>query len=142
MTPEALQQLILSDQQAAAMAIADQWKECADRCTEIAIPLRVPIPAQVLSRASALDGSFGKITLAAREGAEAPDSVKGVCVTFLFWMSQGWDLDIDLPQVQVMMGVLISAGIITQEQANDISALANRQPTITALECRIAIRGA
>jgi hypothetical protein len=68
--------------------------------------------------------------------------VKGICITFVDWIDHSSTLDFDLPQVQAMAGGLVLAGICTQAQYDALSALGNQSQSFTALECRVAMRGA
>ena len=82
------------------------------------------------------------MVLASRESSAATDEVKGICVTFIDWIDHSSTLDFDLPQVQAMAAGLVAAGICTQAQYDDLSALGDQSQTFTALECRVAMRGA
>ena len=72
----------------------------------------------------------------------ATDEVKGICITFVDWIDHSSTLDFDLPQVQTMAAGLVAAGICTQAQYDALSALSDQPQVFTALECRVAMRGA
>lgn len=142
MTNEQLKTLIESDAAATASAIADDWVAVADRSGVIAPTVRVPVQSSDVRREAALNSVWAAIVLAARESSVAPDQIKGICITFIDWIDHSPTLDFDLPQVQQMAGALIAAGICTQAQYDALSALGNQRQTFSALECRVAMRGA
>ena len=142
MTPEELKALIESDATAAAAATAEDWVACAAQCGIIAPTIRVPVPSSDVRREASLSGVWATMVLASRESSAATDDVKGTCITFIDWIDHSSTLDFDLPQVQAMAAGLVAAGICTQAQYDDLSALGNQSQTFTALECRVAMRGA
>ena len=142
MTPAELKTLIESDAAASASATADDWVACADRSGIIAPTVRVPVPSSDVRREASLDGVWATMVLASRESSLATDEVKGICITFVDWIDHSSTLDFDLPQVQTMAAELVAAGICTQAQYDDLSALSDLPQTFTALECRVAMRGA
>ena len=142
MTPSELKTLIESDAAASASATADDWVACADRSGIIAPTVRVPVPSSDVRREASLDGVWATMALASRESSLATDEVKGICITFIDWIDHSSTLDFDLPQVQAMAAGLVAAGICTQAQYDDLSALGDQSQTFSALECRVAMRGA
>ena len=142
MTPAELRTLIESDAQALAAATAGDWVACADRCGAIAPSVRVPVASADVRREASLNSVWATMVLAAREGSAATPQIKGICVTFIDWIDHSPTLDFDLPQVQAMAGGLIAAGICTQEQYEALFAMGNKPRSFTALECRVAVRGA
>ena len=142
MTPEELKALIESDATAAAAATAEDWVACATQCGIIAPTIRVPVPSLDVRREASLSGVWATMVLASRESSAATDDVKGTCITFVDWIDHSSTLDFDLPQVQAMAAGLVAAGICTQAQYDDLSALGDQSQTFTALECRVAMRGA
>ena len=142
MTPAELKTLIESDATAAAAATADDWVACATQCGIIAPTIRVPVPSSDVRREASLNSVWATMVLAAREGSAAPDQIKGICITFIDWVDHSPTLDFDLPQVQAMAGGLVLAGICTQAQYDALSALGNQSQSFTALDCRVAMRGA
>ena len=142
MTPAELKTLIESDATAAAAATAEDWVACAAQCGIIAPTIRVPVPSSDVRREASLNSVWATMVLAAREGSAAPDQIKGICITFVDWIDHSSTLDFDLPQVQAMAGGLVLAGICTQAQYDALSALGNQSQSFTALDCRVAMRGA
>ena len=142
MTPEELKILIESDATAAAAATAEDWVACAAQCGIVAPTIRVPVPSSDVRREASLSGVWATMVLASRESSAATDEVKGICVTFVDWIDHSSTLDFDLPQVQAMAAGLVAAGICTQAQYDALSALGDQSQTFTALECRVAMRGA
>ena len=142
MTLEELKSLIESDADATALVAVDDWAGVVERCGVIAPIVRVPVPSADVRREAALNGVWATMVLAARESSTAPPQIKGICVTFIDWIDHSATLDFDLPQVQTMAAGLIAAGICTQEQFDNLSAMGDHRQTFTALECRVAMRGA
>ena len=133
MSPDDLRKLIESDQDAAKRFAAGDDTGCAARCSEIAPTVRAPVPAADIQYDAAINGVWATITIA-RESAETPQQIKGICITFLDWIKSGRPIDFDMPQVQQMLGGLVQSGLVTQEQADALSDRANAAQTITADE--------
>ena len=133
MTPSELITLIQSDQTALDHFTAGRDAQCAERCSEIAPTLRKPVPADSIQRAASLSGSWAKIVIA-RESATTPDQIRGVCITFLDWIKASRPIDFDLSEVQQMLGGLVLSGLVTQQQAEELSAMGNTPQVITANE--------
>jgi len=137
---EQLKKLIEADSEASGFAAADQWVECSERCSMVAPMARRLVTAEEVELHAAENGTLAAITIA-RESAETPNIVKGMCITFLYWLNKGRAIDFDLPKVRQMVGGLIQAQLVTQEQADELAAMADMPQTFTPIECRIAMRG-
>lgn len=133
MTPSALKALIQSDQTALGHFTAGRDVQCAERCTQIAPTLRASVSADSIQRAASLSGAWAKIVLA-RESSDTPPENKGVCITFLDWIKAARPIDFDLPEVQQMLGGLVQAGLVTETQAGELSAMGNTPQVITTDE--------
>ena len=130
MTPEDLKALIASDPEAAELFAKPDDEGCAARCRAIAPPLRRPIAAEVLRRATQATGVWGKMRLAAQRDA-TPDQLRAVLITFIDRMRQNEDLNFDEPAVRQMAAGLVAAGVVTQQQVDEIDAMANHPAEIT-----------
>lgn len=133
MTPAELKTLIESDSVALAHFVASRDQFCAERCVAIAPTIRVPVDGGEIQKIASMNGVWAKITLA-RESVETPAQIKGICITFLDWVSKGWRIDFDLPEVQVMLGGLVQSGLVTALEVAELDAAANQTQTVTALE--------
>jgi hypothetical protein len=133
-TPKDLKSLIESDAEAKEHFTAGRDVQCAERCIAIAPPIRGPVPCDYVRREASLSGAWAAITLASRETSPAPAQIKGICLTFLDWVMNSPTLDFDLAQVKVMAGGLVAAGLISQEQLDELSAMMNRPQTVTTDE--------
>jgi len=133
MTTDELKALIESDQTASDHFAAGRDIQCAERCSEIAPTVRTPVSAADIQYHASKNGVWAAITLA-RESAEIPIQIRGVCITFLDWVKSGRPIDFDMPEVQQMLGGLIQAELVTQQQAAELNAMANASQTITANE--------
>jgi hypothetical protein len=133
MTNAELKALIESDQTASDHFAAGRDLQCAERCTAIATTVRMPVPAADIQYDAAINGVWAAITIA-RESAETPQQIKGICITFLDWIKSGRPIDFDMPQVQQMLGGLVMSGLVTQEQAEALADRANTPQTITVDE--------
>lgn len=140
MSPAELKTLIESDQQALIAASASRWRDCAVRASAIAPAIRQTVDGGIVQKIASMNGVWAKITLA-RESAETPDAVKGICITFLDWVRKDWRIDFDLPEVEAMLAGLIQAGVVTQGEADEIDAAANTPQSFTPAECRFAMTG-
>lgn len=137
MTPQQLKTLILSDQIAASLFAEAQDQICAERVNAIAPPVRSLVDAADLQHYASLNGIWAKVRLAESD-MDTPDSIKGVCVTFVDWVQAGKPIDLDLPQVEAMLDALVAATLVTAEQKVEILALGNKAQVVTALEVEFA----
>lgn len=131
MTPAELKTLIQSDAEAAAHFAASRDQLCAERCSVIAPTIRVPVPAADIQYDASVNGVWANITLA-RESADTPLQIKGICLTFLDWIKSGRPIDFDMVEVQAMLAGLVAAGLVTAQQAVDMDAQATVGQTFTA----------
>ena len=131
MNIEQLKTLIESDAEAAAHFAASRDQLCAERCSVIAPAIRVPVPAADIQYDASVNGVWANITLA-RESADTPLQIKGICLTFLDWIKSGRPIDFDMVEVQAMLAGLVAAGLVTAQQAVDMDAQATVGQTFTA----------
>ena len=131
MTNEELKTLIESDAVALAHFAASRDQLCAERCSAIAPAIRVPVPAADIQYDASVNGVWANITLA-RESADTPLQIKGICLTFLDWIKSGRPIDFDMVEVQAMLAGLVAAGLVTSQQAIDMDAEATVGQTFTA----------
>ena len=131
MNIEQLKTLIESDAEAAAHFAASRDQLCAERCSVIAPAIRVPVPASDIQYDASVNGVWANITLA-RESADTPLHIKGICLTFLDWIKSGRPIDFDMVEVQAMLAGLVAAGLVTAQQAVDMDAQATVRQTFTA----------
>jgi hypothetical protein len=130
MTRDELRKLIESDPDAAKRFAVGDDTGCAARCSEIAPAVRSPVSAADIQYHASINGVWAAITIA-RESAETPPQIKGICITFLDWIKSARPIDFDMPQVQQMLGGLVQSGLVTQEQADALADRANTSQTIT-----------
>lgn len=140
MTPAELKTLIESDSEALAHWNAGRHAACAARCGDIAATVRRLVTADEIQLHASKNGTWAAITLA-RESDETPLQIKGVCITFLDWIKSGRAVDFDLPEVQQMVGGLIQSTLVSQEQADQLNAMANESQTFTTDDVQQAMRG-
>ncbi len=124
MTAAELKTLIESDSEALGHWDAGRHAACAVRCGEIAPTLRQPVDGGLVQKIASMNGVWAKITLA-RESAETPPPIKGICITFLDWIRKDWQIDFDLPEVQTMLGGLIQSGLVTEQEVSALDAAAD-----------------
>ena len=133
MTPQELKVLIESDQVANNHFITGRDVQCAERSTVNAPTIRKPDHTADIQYDAAMNGVRTEITIA-RESAETPQQIKGICITFLDWVKSGRPIDFDMPRVQEMLGGLVLSTLVTQEQADALSNRANTIQIITSDE--------
>jgi hypothetical protein len=131
MSPDELKTLIESDAEALGHFLASRDQLCAERCSVIAPTIRVPVPAADIQYDASVNGVWAKITIA-RESADTPDEIKGVCITFLDWIKSGRPIDFDMSEVVGMLAGLVAVGLVTQQQATDMDAQATVGQTFSA----------
>ena len=137
MTPQQLKAFILADSAAAALFAQKQDQLCTERVNAIAPPVRSLVDAADLQHYASLNGIWAKVRLAESD-VNTPDSIKGVCVTFVDWVQAGKPIDLDLPQVGAMLDALVAATLVTSDQKVEILALGNKPQVVTALEVEFA----
>lgn len=137
MTPQELKAFILADSDASALFADAQDQLCADRVNAIAPAVRALVDAADLQHYASLNGIWAKVRLAESD-MDTPDSIKGVCVTFVDWVQAGKPIDLDLPQVGAMLDALVAATLVTSDQKVEILALGNKPQVVTALEVEFA----
>lgn len=130
MTPQELKVLIESDTEANQC-----WKDrrdaaCANRCAAIAPTIRTPVAGGEIQKIASMNGVWPRIVLA-RESADTPTQIKGICITFLDWVEKGWQIDFDLPSVALMLGGLAQSGLISTEEIAELDAAATVRQTFT-----------
>jgi hypothetical protein len=130
MTPSELKTLIESDAEASQCWADRRDAACASRCSVIAPVVRQPVDGGLIQKIASMNGVWAKITLA-RESAETPSQIKGICITFLDWVRKDWRIDFDLPEVQQMLGGLIQSGLVTEQEVAVLDAAANVPQTFT-----------
>ena len=130
LTPQELKTLIEGDTLASQLWADRRDSACADRCSVIAPTVRRLVTADEVQLHSSMNGTWAAITLA-REAADTPLQIKGVCVTFLDWIKSGRSIDFDLPEVIQMVGGLIASGLVTQAQADTLDAIGYDPQTFT-----------
>jgi hypothetical protein len=119
---EELRSLIESDVQASQYWADRRDAACAERCSAISPKIRRLVTAREVQVFSLTNGTWAAIKLA-REHAETPLQVKGACITFIDLVGAGINIDFTLAAVQAAAAILISAGIVTQEQATELDAI-------------------
>jgi len=132
-TTDELKALIESDQTVRDHFAAGRDVQCADRCTAIAPTIRQPVDGGLVQKIASMNGVWAKIVLA-REFAETPPQIKGICITFLDWVRKDWRIDFDLPEVQAMLAGLIQSGLVTEQEVAVLDAAADTPQTITVDE--------
>jgi hypothetical protein len=130
MTTEELKTLIQSDEEASEHFAASRDRLCAARCSAIAPTIRVPVSSADIQYSAAINGVWAGITIA-RESAETPQQIRGICITFLDWIKSGRPIDFDMLEVQQMLGGLVLSGLVTQEQADALDSQATVPQVIT-----------
>lgn len=92
------------------------------------VDVRREVPTWQLKRHAIESGYWAAIKLA-RESADTPDQVRGLCLSVLDWIDdpsgKTQQVDLDRPAVAGMVASLVSVGLITQEIAAEIDAMAD-----------------
>lgn len=114
--------LIESDAQASQYWADRRDAACAERCSAIAPKVRRLVTAREMQVFSLTNGTWAAIKLA-REHADTPLPVKGACITFIDLVDAGINIDFTLAEVQAATAILVSAGLVTLEQAADLEAI-------------------
>jgi hypothetical protein len=143
MTPEELKALIESDATAAAAATAEDWVACAAQCGIIAPTIRVPVPSLDVRREASLSGVWATMVSGVTRIISGHRRRQG-------HLHHVHRLDRSFVNARLRSatgagdgsGISPAAGICTQAQYDALSALGDQSQTFTALECRVAMRGA
>ena len=98
----------------------------ADAINGLRVSVRRPVPTWAI-RQAAIEGGYWVSLLDARESSTA--AVRSLALSVLAWIDDQsgtiQTVDLDRPAVVAMRAALVSAGIVTQQQADALSALAD-----------------
>jgi hypothetical protein len=98
----------------------------ADAINGLRVSVRRPVPTWSI-RQAAIEGGYWVSLLDARESSTA--AVRSLALSVLAWIDDQsgtiQTVDLDRPAVVAMRAALVSAGIVTQQQADALSALAD-----------------
>jgi hypothetical protein len=98
----------------------------ADAVNGLRVSVRRPVPTWSI-RQAAIEGGYWVSLLDARESSTA--AVRALAISVLAWIDDQsgtiQTVDLDRPAVIAMRAALVSAGIVTQQQADALSALAD-----------------
>jgi hypothetical protein len=114
--------LIESDAQASQHWADRHDAACAERCSVIAPKVRRLVTAREMQVFLSTNGTWATIKLA-RENSATAEQVKGACITLIDLVDAGINIDFTLAAVQATTATLVSAGLVTQEQAADLEAI-------------------
>jgi hypothetical protein len=98
----------------------------ADAINGLRVSVRRPVPTWSI-RQAAIEGGYWVSLLDARESSTA--AVRSLALSVLAWIDDQsgtiQTVDLDRPAVVAMRAALVQAGIVTQQQADALSALAD-----------------
>ena len=98
----------------------------ADAINGLRVSVRRPVPTWAI-RQAAIEGGYWVSLLDARESSTA--AVRALAISVLAWIDDQsgtiQTVDLDRPAVVGMLAALVQAGIVTQAQADALSALAD-----------------
>ena len=98
----------------------------ADAINGLRVSVRRPVPTWSI-RQAAIEGGYWVSLLDARESSTA--AVRSLAISVLAWIDDQsgtiQTVDLDRPAVVAMRAALVQAGIVTQQQADALSALAD-----------------
>ena len=98
----------------------------ADAINGLRVSVRRPVPTWSI-RQAAIEGGYWVSLLDARESSTA--AVRALAISVLAWIDDQsgtiQTVDLDRPAVVAMRAALVQAGIVTQQQADALSALAD-----------------
>ena len=104
--------------------MADQL--LADAVNGLRVSVRRPVPTWQV-RQTAIEGGYWPALVEARESTTP--AIRALAITVLAWIDDQsgtiQTVDLDRPAVVAMRAALVSAGIVTQQQADALSALAD-----------------
>jgi hypothetical protein len=98
----------------------------ADAINGLRVSVRRPVPTWLV-RQTAIEGGYWPALVEARESTTP--AIRGLAITVLAWIDDQsgtiQTVDLDRPAVVAMRAALVQAGIVTQQQADALSALAD-----------------
>ena len=133
MTPADLYNLIQSDAIASASYAAGDDEQCAVRCSAIAPLVRRPLDAARVQEIASLNGLWGRLKMAALDHALG-DPPRGAALAFVDWVTANRPLNPDNPAIMQLAGLLISHGLATEAQIDQLVEAASVPQTITAAD--------
>jgi hypothetical protein len=132
-TSEEILAAIDSDPIAFEMARHGDDSGCAARLVAILPKIQGPVAADDVLLIAARRGRWGPIALTC-ENQQADFALRSVCKTFVDWTQAKRSIDFDLPSVQMMISVLISASLITESDVSEIKTYGQEPHSITAMQ--------
>ena len=131
MTPQEIKTLIDSDAAAAASFAAGNDNATAVRLSVIAPMVQRLVPNVDIKRHAILNNYWPAVVIAT-ESTNTVLQVRALAIGVGAWVNDvSATTDFDLPEVQAMMGGLVSAGLMTAEQQTSLIALASVPQVIT-----------
>lgn len=149
MTPNELKQLIASDSLASQLAAAGRDVDCAERCSAIAPPVRVPVANRDIKRHAIINRYWSAVVRASEDMTSVNSDMRALSIDVAGWIGDmGGTTDFALPAVQQMLGGLVAYGLMTDAHRVSLLTLADSPQTISAAEVsacfeseRMAARG-
>ena len=104
--------------------LSDQ--EAADVLNSKVIEVQVPVTIHALKQYAIFGGFWAKL----KSGRSSPvQNVADLCMSVIDWIEDArvQSVDVSMPEVQAMIGALVAAQIMTQQQADEIIAMGAMQ---------------
>jgi len=131
MTPQERLLLIQSDTAASAFYAAGNDNDTALRLSEIAPVVQRRVPNVDIKRHAIMQGYWAKVVIAS-EATNTILAVRGLAISVVAWVNDvAVTTDFALPEVQTMIGGLVTSELITEAQKTSLVALASVPQVIT-----------
>jgi hypothetical protein len=101
----------------------------ADAVNLKTVAVRDLVPCWLVKQTAIESGYWAAIKIAS-ESSDAPLAVRGVALSAVDWIDDSsgkiQNVDMDSPAALAMLGQLVSAGLLTESQSDDLQSLANK----------------
>lgn len=139
MTPAELRTAIMADATAAAYAAAGSDSDCAARLSAILPLVQRPVSNVDIKRHGVLSGYWSAVVIAA-DSEQTPTQTRGLAISAHAWISDTQaTTDFSLPAVQTMLSELVTAGLMTEAQRDELLTMSYQSQTVTAEEVSAAM---
>lgn len=139
MTPTELRTAILADPEAAAYAAAGRDSDCAVRLSAILPQWQRPVSNVDITRHGVLSGYWSAVVIAA-DSEQTPTQTRGLAIAAHAWISDTQaTTDFSLPAVQAMLSGLVTAGLMTEAQQDELLTMSYQPRQVSADEVSAAM---
>lgn len=99
-------------------------QEAAEAINAKTAIVKIPVPAATVQEITSGSGMWGQLRIAA-EDSNLSSQPRCAAIAFIDWVTSGRAIDTDKPAIQQLASTLVSAGLVTTDQIQQINAAAS-----------------